>query len=172
MEVMEAIKATRDVAVYKPQPVPEQKLTAVLGAARMANSVLNTQPWKFMVITDEDLKKKLAGACTGNRGFGDAPVVIVALARMDEAVNTIGGFVNSYPMDVGAAMAYLTVAATAEGLGTAWTHAFNEGKVKTLLGVPDEDHVLGVTPLGYPEQYAPPAGRKHLNEIMSYNRFE
>jgi nitroreductase len=172
MEVMEAIKATRDVAAFKPMPVPEQKITAVLSAARLANSVANGQPWKFAVVTDEDLKRKLFGACAGGKGFADAPVVIVACARMDEAVSVVAGFVNSYPMDIGGAMSYLSLAATAEGLGTAWVHAFNESKVKALLAVPEDDHVLGMTPLGYPEAYAPPAGRKHLNEIMSYNRFE
>ncbi|HKZ47153.1 MAG TPA: nitroreductase family protein [Thermoplasmata archaeon] len=172
MEVMEAIKAARRVSAFKPQPVPEQKLTAVLGAARLADSVENTQPWKFTVVTDEDLKMKLAGACNGIRGFWDAPVVVVACVRMDDATAVVGGFTNSYPMDVGRAIAYLSVAAAGEGLGTAWVHAFNEDKVKALLGVPATDHVLGLTPLGYPEAYAPPEGRKHLNEIVSYNRFD
>jgi len=160
------------VAGYKPQPVPEQKLHVVLGAARLAHSVGNMQPWKFMVVTDEDLKKKLAGACSGGHGFPEAPVVIVACARMDEAVHAIAGYVNSYPMDLGAAISLLSVAAAGEGLGTAWIHAFNEEKVKTLLGVPKDDHVVGLTPLGYPESFAPPEGRKHLNEIVSYNKFE
>jgi tetratricopeptide (TPR) repeat protein len=44
----------------------------------------------------------------------------------------------------------LTLAATAEGLGTCWIGAFDEGAVKRLLGVPDGVKVVALTPLGYP----------------------
>lgn len=172
MEVMEALKSTRTPARFKPQPVPDQVLAKVLGGARLASSVGNLQPWKFAVVTDEDLKRKIFGVCIELRAFADAPVLVVACARMDEAIGLVGGFTNSYPMDLGAAMTCMSLAATSEGLGTAWTHSFVEDKVKGLLNVPSGDHVLGVTPLGYPEEMAPPAGRKHLNEIMSYNKFE
>lgn len=171
MEVLEAAKAIRSVSKYKPTPVPEQKIQTVLGAARLALSVDNLQPWKFIVVNDEDLKKKLAGACTNGRAMGDAPLLIVACARMDEAVGTVGGYINSYPLDLGMAIGHLTLAATAEGLGTSWAFSFNEEKVKAILGIPPDAKVIGLTPLGFPEELPPPAGRKHLSEILSYNKY-
>jgi len=172
MEVLEAIKSVKSVSKYKPDPVPEQKVQAVVNAARFALSADNLQPWKFIVVSDEDAKRKLAGACTNGRHMADAPLVVVACARLDEAVAMIGGYMNSYPVDVGMALANVTVAATSEGLGTSWIFTFNEEKVKSLLNIPADAHVVGLTPLGIPEAYEAPAGRKHLSEILAYNAYE
>jgi nitroreductase len=99
-------------------------------------------------------------------------VVIVACARLDEAVAMIGGYMNSYPVDLGMALAHLTLAATSEGLGTSWVFAFNEEKVRSLLRIPDDVRVVGLTPVGVPEAVEPPSGRKHLSEILAYNAYE
>src|SRR3989442_9021954 len=104
MEVLEAIKSVKSVSKYKPDPVPEQKVQAVVNAARFAISADNIQPWKFIVVSDEDAKRKLAGACTNGRHMTDAPVVVVACARLDEAVAMIGGYHNSYPVALSKAL--------------------------------------------------------------------
>ncbi len=171
MEVLDAAKAIRSVSKFQPMPVPEQKVQTVMNAARLAMSVDNLQPWKFIVVNDEEMKRRLAGACTNGRAMADAPLIIVACARMDEAVSTVGGYMNSYPLDLGVAIGHLTLAATGEGLGTSWTFTFNEDKVKSILGIPPDAKVIGLTPLGFPEELPPPAGRKHLSEILSYNKY-
>jgi len=172
MEALEAIKSVKSVSKFKPDPVPEQKVQAIMNAARFAHSAENLQPWKFIVVSDEDAKRKLAGACTNSKHMADAPLVVVACARLDEAVAMVGGYMNSYPVDLGMALANVTVAATSEGLGTSWIFAFNEEKVRTLLNIPADVHVVGLTPMGVPEAFEPPAGRKHLSEIMTYNAYE
>ena len=171
MEVLEAIKQAKSVSKFRPDPIPEQKIQTVLNAARLAPSVENLQPWKFIAVTDEDAKRKLAGMVTNGRLL-EAPVVIVACARLDEAVGMIGGYMNSYPVDLGMALANLTLAATGEGLGTSWVFAFNEEKVRSLLRVPEDARVVGLTPVGTPEAHEPPSGRKHLSEILAYNAYD
>ncbi len=171
MEVLEATKAIRSVSRFKPTPVPEQKVQAVMNAARLSMSVDNLQPWKFIVVTDEDLKKKLVNVCGNAKLNSSAPLLIVACARMDEAVSTVGGYMNSYPLDLGMAISHLTLAAINEGLGTSWAFSFNEEKVKAVLGIPPDAKVIGLTPLGFPEELPPPDGRKHLSEILSYNKY-
>src|SRR2546421_8964621 len=128
MEVLEAIKSVKSVSKYKPDPIPEQKVQAVMNAARFAHSAENLQPWKFVVVSDEDTKRKLAGACTNGKHMADAPLVVVACARLDEAVAMIGGYMNSYPGELGMALANVTLAATAEGLGASSIFPVNEGK--------------------------------------------
>ena len=172
MEVLEAIKLGRSASRYKPDPVPEQKVQTVVNAARLANSAENLQPWKFIVVSDEDTKRKLVGMTTNSKHIPDAPVLLVACARLDEAVAMVGGYMNSYPVDLGMAIAQLTLAATSEGLGTSWVFAFNEEKVRALLRLPQDARVVGLTPLGVPEAHEPPSGRKHLSEILSYNAYE
>src|SRR2546428_11881094 len=140
MEVLEAIKSVKSVSKYKPDPVPEQKVQAVVNAARFALSADNLQPWKFIVVSDEDAKRKLAGACTNGKHMADAPLVVVACARLDEAVAMIGGYMNSYPGGVGMALANVTVAATREGVGASWVFTFHEEEGKFPLKIPGHAH--------------------------------
>src|SRR3989442_8977445 len=92
MEALEAIKSVKSVSKYKPDPIPEQKVQAVVNAARFALSADNLQPWKFIVVSDEDAQRKLAGACTNGKHMADAPPVVVARARLDRAGPFLGGF--------------------------------------------------------------------------------
>src|SRR5256885_3362940 len=117
MEVLEAIKSVKSVSKYKPDPVPEQKVQAVVNAARFALSADNFQPWQFIIVSDEDAKRKLAGACTNGKHMADAPLVVVACARLDEAVAMIGREMHSHPGDVGLALSDGPPAATPRGVG-------------------------------------------------------
>src|SRR5437867_11348857 len=100
MEALEAIKSVKSVSKYKPDPVPEQKVQAVLNAARFAPSAENLQPWKFIDVSDEDAKRKLAGACTNAKHLADAPPVLVTCPRAGQAVALIGGYLHPYPLDL------------------------------------------------------------------------
>ncbi|HEY5605261.1 MAG TPA: nitroreductase family protein, partial [Thermoplasmata archaeon] len=82
MEVLEAIKSVKSVSKFKPDPIPEQKVQAIVNAARFAPSAENLQPWKFIIVTDEDTKRKLAGACTNAKSVANSPLVLVACARL------------------------------------------------------------------------------------------
>lgn len=173
MEVQEAVKASRSVSKFKSLPIPEDKVQALVSAARMAPSADNLQPWKLIAVTDEDLKRKLAGACTNGKRLPEAPTVLVACARLDEAEATVGGYMNAYPVDVGMAISYLTLAAVSQGLGTAWVFSFNEEKVRDALRIPaDAAKVVAMTPLGTPEAWEPPAGRKPPGELLAYNGYD
>src|SRR2546429_9372651 len=90
MEALEAIKSVKSVSKYKPDPVPEQKVQAVVNAARFAVSADNIQPWKLIVVPDEDAKRQLAGACTNGKHMADAPLLDGAGARLDASVAMSG----------------------------------------------------------------------------------
>src|SRR5438094_8063500 len=126
MVAIDAIKSVKSVSKYKPDPVPEQKVQAVMNAARFAHSAENLQPWKFIVVSDEDTKRKLAGACTNAKHMADAPLVVVACARLDEAAAMLRRYMNSYPLDLRIALANVTVSATSERLATSSIFAFSE----------------------------------------------
>ena len=89
MEVLEAIKSGKSVSKFKPTPVPEQKIQAVFNAARLAPSADNLQPWKFIVVNDEDVKRQVAAACTNAKRLADAPILVVACARLDEDIHLL-----------------------------------------------------------------------------------
>ena len=57
MEVVEAIRARKSIRGYKADPVPRQILNDILQTAIRAPSGMNTQPWKFTVVTGEVLEE-------------------------------------------------------------------------------------------------------------------
>ena len=82
MNVSEAIRKRRSIRKFKPDPIPEEKIRLLLESARLAPSGTNTQPWRFVVIKDNDTKKKLQEAAHNQRHIGRAPVIIVCCADL------------------------------------------------------------------------------------------
>ena len=172
MEFHEVIR-TRSIRAYRPDPIPEEALNRVLEAVRIAPSGSNRQPWKFIVVGNDKLRRRLAAAC-GNQGFiGEAPVVVVACGYNINYDR--GGYMGDMSMliDVSIAFTHLILAARAEGLGTCWIGAFNNDEVKKILNIPGEVNVVAVTPLGYPKDdgFVEPGLRKPLAEIISMDKF-
>ena len=77
-----------------------------------------------------------------------------------------------YPIDVAIAIDHLTLCAAAEGLGTCWIGAFDEGKVKEILDIPKQIRVVELLPLGYPRDPSPVNKiRFPLQKIVKYERW-
>lgn len=172
MDVVEAIKARRDVTRYRPEPVPEHVVQSIFSAVRLAPSVNNMQPWKFVLVTDEELKVKIAAAASHQKWIAEAPIVVVALALLDQSDSLIGGYMNSHPVDLAFAIDHLMLVAASQGLGTCYVSSFDEGRVRGLLAAPPDVKVVGIIPLGYPAEVPDPPGSKNFSEILSYNRFQ
>ena len=74
---------------------------------------------------------------------------------------------KSFAIDVAIAIDHITLAAVAEGLGTCWIGAFNQDKVKNLLGIPQDVVVVELLPMGYPQDASlKQKSRKPVNEIV------
>jgi nitroreductase len=82
MDVSEAIRTRRSIRKFKPDSVPEEKIKLLLESARLAPSGTNTQPWKFIVVRDDDTKTKLQRAAHNQKHVKRAPVIIVCCADM------------------------------------------------------------------------------------------
>lgn len=150
MDVLTAIKTRRSVRSYSSRPIPPDVLERMRQALRFAPSACNYQPWRFIFVTDNELRRKVAEAANHQLWMADAPITVVGCGFPEQAYKTVGGYGNSVEIDVAIALDHLTLAAVAEGLGTCWIAAFSEEKVKRLLEVPQPVKVVAMTPLGYP----------------------
>jgi len=148
MNVVDAIKTRKSVREYLDKPVEDEKLNMILEAGRLAPSASNRQEWRFVVVRNSQTRRRLAEAASGQAFVGEAPVVIVACAETDGHVMRCGQL--CYSIDVAIALDHMSLAATELGLGTCWIGAFNEQKVKEVLGIPNEIRVVELMPLGYP----------------------
>ncbi|MFH1417360.1 MAG: nitroreductase family protein [Planctomycetota bacterium] len=150
MNVLDAIKTRRSIRAYASRPIPPDVFDRMRQALRFAPSACNLQPWRFILVTDEQLRRQIAKLSHDQLWIADAPVAVVACGFPDQAYKTMGGYGNSVEIDVAIALDHLTLAAVAEGLGTCWIGAFDEKRIKALLHVPPPVKIVAMTPLGYP----------------------
>ena len=59
VRVFDAVFTARATRVYKPVPLPDDVLAKILRAGTFASSSGNTQPWEFVAVTDDELKRQL-----------------------------------------------------------------------------------------------------------------
>jgi len=169
--LMDLIEKRKSIRSYKPQDVEEEKLNYILQAFRKAPSAKNLQPWKLIIVKDKKKISDLSIACNNQTFLSEAPILIVACAKEDEAYGVMGGYMNSYPIDIALALEHLILAATEKGLGTCWIGAFKEKLVKDLLDVPDNVRVVAITPVGYPAVEGRTRGRKPISKIVCYDKY-
>ena len=79
MNVLEAIRTRRSVRSYANRPIPEQVMQHMRDALRCAPSACNIQPWHFVFVTDENLRRQLGGAANGQFWIAEAPVISSAV---------------------------------------------------------------------------------------------
>ncbi|MBC7189540.1 nitroreductase family protein [Candidatus Aerophobetes bacterium] len=169
MDVMEAIKTRRSVRKYQQKPVPEEKLKKILEAGRLAPSARNAQSYKFIVVRNPELIKKLAKEATPYHFIGEAPVIIAAVSLKPDYIMSNG--VPAYAVDLGIALDHMSLVATSEGLGTCWIGGFYQEPAKKILNIPDKYKVAALMPLGYPADTPGEKMRKSLEELVCYDTF-
>ena len=154
------------------RPVEEEKLLKILEAAQLAPSACNGQPYHLTVCKGEKAKD----AAMATRGMGlnkfavQAPIVIVISEMPYVKTAVLGAKLkgNDYrSIDIGIVAAYLTAAATEEGLSTCILGWLDDEKLRTICGV--EGAVRLVITLGYAKEATiREKKRKPLSELVTY----
>ena len=164
MDVYEAIRVRRSVRRYvRGAEVPEEHLRKIMEAARLAPSARNSQPWRFVVVKDAGVKRRLPEACYRQMFLADASVVITALGIPPES--------RWYMQDPMIAVEHMVLEATELGYGTCWIGAFDEGEVKRVLSIQDEVKVVCLLAVGVPAESPPPRPRKRLDEVFYLDKY-
>ena len=82
--VTQALLDRRATAHFRPEPVPDKYLEAILRFAAQAPSGYNLQPWRFVVVRDENNRRRLQKAAMNQAKVGEAPVVVIAFGIKGE----------------------------------------------------------------------------------------
>lgn len=167
--MIDAIVKRRSIRKYANKKVELEKLERVLKAGQLAPTAKNKQNLKFIIVRDQNTKKLIAEA-SRNQGFiAEADCVIVLCATEPDYIMMCGQ--PAYVIDASIAADHMILQATEEGLGTCWIGAFDEKKVKEILGIPEAIRVPILFPLGYPAESPAPRPRKPLNELIFTERW-
>jgi len=163
MSVDKVIRERRSIRKFLKKDVPKDLVLKILDAARWAPSSKNSQPWEFIIIRKEEIKKKLAKLARYGWFIAEAPVVIAVVTDPQKSY--------AHLIDGACAVQNLMLAAWELGLGTCWIGTMDREKAKEVLGIPENLHLLTVVPLGYPEETPMPPSRKPLEKIVYYENY-
>ena len=179
MILSDLFKNRKSVRDYLDRAVEREKIMMCLEAARLAPSACNSQPWKFIVIDDKELKDKLCDKAFGgiysmNTFCKKAPVIVVVISEESKFLARVGGMVRGtkyHLIDIGIAGEHFVLQAQDLGLGTCWIGWFNEQGVKSVLNIPQDKKIDILIALGYynKERVCLKHGREPLDKIASFN---
>ncbi|MDR0994179.1 MAG: nitroreductase family protein [Verrucomicrobiota bacterium] len=169
---LELAEKRRSVRAYKPNVVPGALVNQVLEAGRLAPSACNKQPWRFIVVKDEAIRRSL-GTAYAREWFWKAPVILAVCILPGDAWTRPHDGRNYAAVDGAIAMDHITLAAADVGLGTCWIGAFDPAVVRDVLNLPDGVAVVGMTPLGFPDTEPSPRvrSRRPLAETVMQERW-
>lgn len=190
MDVFTAIKERRACRKFLPEPVSEELIERILEAAVWAPSPLNSQPWEFIVITNQESKERIfsegercrqwALEKSGWKWLGNyavdflqsAPVIIAVIGDpkktgvdMFQEEGSVG-----YQHACAAAIQNMNLAARALGLCSLWYTLFDKQAMREILGVAPEKTPLALVCIGKADGEPPPVPRKDVKEKTTYLR--
>src|SRR5665647_173811 len=172
MDFKDLAQRRYSVRSYQSTPVDRELLLKVIGAALLAPSAVNFQPWKFVVVTDPELLTQLHG-CYHREWFKTAPACIVAIGDHDKGWHRPTDGKDYTDMDVAIAVDHLMLAATEIGLGTCWICHFNAEKCAEIFDLPANFEAIAMIPIGYANsETVPEKKRKTLDQMVLWNKFE
>ncbi|MCF7956727.1 MAG: nitroreductase family protein [Phycisphaerae bacterium] len=180
MDFLELAAKRQSVRGYMDKPVEHEKIERCLQAARLAPSACNSQPWKFIVIDNEELKNKVASATCSNlvsiNSFSaQAPVLVLVISEKQKLSAKLGSIIKNRQLkmiDIGIAAEHFCLQATEEGIGTCMMGWFAESKVNKLLQIPKNKRVELVISVGYPDsEQIRPKSRKPIDKIRTFNKY-
>jgi len=183
MNLQEAINKRRAFRSLIPATINKELIDELAGAASLAPSCYNNQPWRFVFVYEPDRLLKLKKALTkGNEWALKGSMIIAVLSKeKDDCVlkNRI-----YHQFDTGMATALLLLKATELGLVAHPIAGYDEPTVHEVCNIPDEYTVITLIIVGkkddhthdnltdwqkQSEQQRPP--RKPLDEFAFHNVF-
>ncbi len=176
--LQQILRRRRSIRRYLPQPVEGEKVLTCLRAAQAAPSSQNSQPWRFVVIDDPELKRRFSeavfsGIYTATRFAEAAPVFILILARIDFVAGRLGRQIQGVPynlLDIGIAGEHIVLQAEELGLKTCWIGWFDVRKARKFFKIPRKYKVVAMLSLGYSDKRPPrDPSRLPLEEIAWFN---
>jgi nitroreductase len=177
--ILELISSRQSDRKYSDRPVEKKKLERIIEAGRVAPSACNAQPWKIIVVTDQNLLKSVAKAASSealgmNSFVGQAPLMIVMVREKPNFSSKIGGTIKKKDyslIDIGIASENICLQAKAEGLGSCMVGWFDEPKLRNILSIPRSKRVELIITLGYSLSDQREKRRKPKEEVVSYNKY-
>ncbi len=171
------VRSRRSIRRYSAAAVSDEQMAAILEAGRLAPSGNNAQPWRFIVVRDEGVKRRLYEAAGRQSFILEAPVVIAAVADPKAKIKRAGGgspsseeqiptlAVIKAVRDTAIAADHMVLQACDMGLGSCWVAKYEQEDIRPVLGVPEDCFVVTLITLGEAAHTPKESARYPIHEI-------
>ena len=163
MEFKDVIKSRYACKKFDGRSVPEDKLTAILEAGRLAPTAKNLQEQRIYVLSSKESIDKLDKATPCRYGAGTC--LVVAFDKKN-VFTYPGGKRNSGIEDATIVATHMILAAADNGIDSCWVNFFDPEVLAQELGLPENEEVLMVMDLGYAVDGVKPLPNHELRKSL------
>lgn len=190
---------SRSLRRFKPDPVPQDVAFQLIDAAIRAPTGHNSQDWRFVLVTDPDVKRTMqawserawtiafsryADPDTGQAALDALPrTQRLSIQSVKDLAHTLAdvplivvvcGLKGKHSSPGGShfpAIQNMLLAARALGLGGSIFNLAMAGDIHELLEIPENNEVYACVPIGYPTDKHGPLSRKPVKKVAYAERF-
>lgn len=147
MDVVDAIEQRRAYRAIAPIEVQHNLIEDLARCAGLAPSCFNKQPWRFVIIYEDETLKAIYSALSSGNEWAKTSNLIVAVIS-NRSLDCIIGDREYFLFDVGLATAFMLLRATELGLVAHPIAGFDPAAVKTILKIPPDYQVVTLVVIG------------------------
>lgn len=193
MHILKVIKTHRNIRKYKNKPVPKKLIKKIIEAGRWGPSIHGFQPWKFVVIENKTLIKKISEClmrksrrtCIGSKVLLSSSAHTITNAQIliiiynSKSFARFGGnlrkryskFAKIAELSaISSAIQNMILTAESLGIGTCWLSItlFCEKEINIMCNIEEDYDLVTVLSLGYPAEKGKRSTRKPISETVKY----
>ncbi|MDR1794875.1 MAG: nitroreductase family protein [Erysipelotrichaceae bacterium] len=172
MDFLTLAKERYSVRRFSQKPVEQEKIDAILEAARLAPTAANAQPQRVLVIQSPEALAKLKD-CTPYHF--NAPLAFLVCYDTQTVWRRKYDGHNSGDVDASIVGTHMMMEAMDLGIGSTWVMAFDPAATKTAYNLPDHIVPVAFFTMGYPAEDSVPSPMHDkslgIEEIVFYNKF-
>ena len=146
--------------------VPSEIKLKILEAARLTGSSLNTQPWRFIVVENQNNLKKLADDSTSGKWISGASFAIIIITNP---------YFRFHLIDAGKVVQNMQLSAWNFGVGSALFTGMDEQKIRADFALPVDYKPVIVVGFGYPKKRITGKNKRKnrlpLSELVSFEEY-
>jgi len=173
MDAIECIATRRSIRRFLNVPVDLETTMTIVEAGALAPSSGNVQDWKFIVVDNKELMKKICEHSLNQECIHNAAFLAVICSDPEQTGLHYGlrGERLYTTQNCAAAAENMLLAAHALGLGGVWIGAFDEEKMKDILNIPQTARPQIILAFGYPDEMPDHKRVKNLSIITYFNAY-
>ena len=169
MNIIEAIMARRSVRYFEDTPVPEEMLHKIIDAGRWSPSACNRQAWRFIVVSDPELRRKVTKEVSAYYIDKVPLLVLVCYSNRSDNREYVDWIQSASGCIQSMQLAFLEY-----GLSSVWADNLpTKRTIRRIFKIPWHYDPVAFLSIGYPKVKVRPMPRKgEVKDLIAYNKFD